>query len=163
MNNNLLFFPVKCNQGGLEPVPACIGPWTGCYFITAFDHFIFSIRLIVTNKHKKLCLAVSVYSTSPKTHCTLEMVELKKEEKIIIAYTDHCIEKPGAKYKKIKKKVFWQIINQTNRPAEWWNPVQHSYDNINPVIYSLCGGDVAFHRWWCLQLHWCMSMRWKYS
>lgn len=32
------------------------------------------------------------------------MVELKKEEKIIIAYTDHCIEKPGAKYKKIKKK-----------------------------------------------------------
>lgn len=67
LNSNLLFFLLSV-IGVLKPVPACIGPWTGC-------HFISSIPLIVTNKHKKLCLAVSsgMYSMSQKTHCTFEL------------------------------------------------------------------------------------------
>lgn len=51
------------------------------------------------------------------------MVKLKKKEegkKNTFAYTDHCIEKPGAKYKKIKRlPINHQSIEPTDRTAEW--------------------------------------------
>lgn len=38
------------------------------------------------------------------------------EEKIIIAYPDHCIEKPGAKYKK-KKEEMSKISSHTHQAS----------------------------------------------